>query len=64
MSVGKSMVEVKSLVVTESVQLKLSSGQQIQQAEKWMGETVSADAAAEFVTGWVVPSSGGLSVGS
>ena len=58
------MVEVKSLVLTESVQLKLSSGKQIQQAGRWMGETVSADAAAEFVTEWVVPSLGGLLVGA
>lgn len=57
MSFGRSMVEVKSLVVTESAPLKPSSGQQMQQAEPWMGETVPADAADEFEG--VVLSSGG-----
>ena len=64
MSVGRSMVGVKSLVVTESAQLELPSGQQIRQVETWMVEMVPAGAAVEFVTEWVVASSGGPLVGA
>ncbi len=62
-SVERLTAEVKSLVVMDPIQPKHSSGSQIRWAEKWMGETASADAAPGFVTAFVVPPSGSPPVG-
>ena len=58
------MAEVKSFVVMDPIQPKPSLWLQIRWAEKWMGETGSADAEPGFVTAFVVPPSGSPRVGA
>lgn len=64
MLVERLMAEVKSLVVKNSIQPKLSLGLQVRWAERWTGETVPADAAPGFVTALVVHPSGSSPVGA